>query len=440
MKKYSIFLAAVLLIFCFAEFGFADNAQKPSITEKQNIFENLQTNKIELFFVDPLKNKKPKNACENNAGLSLLTLIENAHESIDFAIYGIGGQDEIFNALVDAKKRGVIVRGLADATQDNINIYKDTDELAFALKTVKNDYLSPTKMRNPTSQNYEFDITNAIMHNKFFIVDNQYVWTGSTNVSSTCMNYNANNVIVIDSAQIANLFSQEFNQMYEKGLFHEIKDLIKDNENICLNDKTTVSVYFLPVHNPINRQIKPLIQNAKKTLDIEIFYLTHKGIIYELIEAQRRGVKIRVIVDAASAGNEFSKYPQLREKGISVKVENWGGKMHKKSMIVDNEILVIGSMNWTTSAQYHNDENVLVVKNTQLATQAEIEFDRLWNAIPYKWLYKTPRAEGFDSKNSRKDGVDNDHDGKVDKYDEDCHFIKAFTPKRKIITSTNLED
>ena len=398
-----------------------------------------ENNIIQVFSVDPLKNSKPKNICENDVCKSLLSLINNSNQTIDFAIYGIGGEDAIFNALVDVQKRGVIVRGVVDATQDNINIYQDTDKLAQALKTIKNDYSSPTKMGNPNAQDFKFDITNAIMHDKFFIIDGKSVWTGSTNVSSTCMNYNANNSIVLNSPEIANLYTQEFNQMYEKELFHDSKKPIENNENIKIGD-TLVSVYFLPIHNPINQQIKPLIKNAKKTIDIEIFFLTHKGIINELIEARKRGVTIRVIVDASSASNQFSKYPELRKNGILVKVENWGGKMHKKSMIVDDEIFIIGSMNWTTSAQYHNDENVLVIQNPAIAQQATKEFNRLWASIPDKYLYKTPKAEGFDSTHSCHDRVDNDHDGKVDKFDEDCHFVKKFTPKSKVLLPVITED
>lgn len=398
-----------------------------------------ENNLIQVFSVDPLKNNKPKNVCENDVCKSLLNLINSSNQAIDFAIYGIGGEDAIFNALVNAQKRGVIVRGVVDATQDNINIYQETDKLAQTLKTIKNDYSSSTKMGNPTSQDFKFDITNAIMHDKFFIIDGKVVWTGSTNVSSTCMNYNANNSIVLNSPEIANLYTQEFDQMYEKELFHDSKKPIENNENIKIGD-TLVSVYFLPIHNPINQQIKPLIKNAKKSIDIEIFFLTHKGIINELIEARKRGVEIRVIVDASSASNQFSKYPELRKNEILVKVENWGGKMHKKSMIVDNEIFVIGSMNWTTSAQYHNDENVLVIQNPAIAQQATKEFNRLWASIPDKYLYKTPKAEGFDSTHSCNDGVDNDHDGKVDKFDEDCHFIKQFTPKSKVLLPVTAED
>ena len=55
----------------------------------------------------------------------------------------------------------------------------------------------------------------------------------------------------------------------------------------------------------------------------------------------------------------------LREKGIQVKVENFGGKMHAKSMIIDDEYFVSGSMNFTKAGEQKNDENTIIVKNTK---------------------------------------------------------------------------
>ena len=132
---------------------------------------NLDKQKVMLFFVDPVGKRKPKNICENDACRSLLTLINNSKQSVDFAIYGIGGEDAIFNALVKAKQRGVKIRGVVDATQDNLNIYNDTDKLAKDLQSVKNDYFSPTKMANPNEKNFKFDITNASLETTATVKD-----------------------------------------------------------------------------------------------------------------------------------------------------------------------------------------------------------------------------------------------------------------------------
>ena len=107
------------------------------------------------------------------------------------------------------------------------------------------------------------------------------------------------------------------------------------------------------------RGVIPLIKDAKKSIDVSIFFLTHKNISKELVAAKNRGVDVRVIIDATSASNGYSKHQYLRDIGISLKVEQWGGKMHMKSAIIDGKHLILGSMNWTSAGESKNDENTL---------------------------------------------------------------------------------
>ena len=89
---------------------------------------NAQANEsaIQIFFLSPLKQKKPQNTCKTDACKVLLKNIKEAQDSIDFAIYGINEQDKIFNALVNAQKRGVKVRWVTDLNERKRNIYYDT--------------------------------------------------------------------------------------------------------------------------------------------------------------------------------------------------------------------------------------------------------------------------------------------------------------------------
>ena len=190
---------------------------KPDVIKQKKMSEilsDLEKNNIAIYFVDPLKNKKPVNEPDSDAALALLTLINNAKDNINFAIYGIGGQDEIFRALVEAQKRGVKIQGVADVDKEYKNVYSDTFRLISIIKNFAVDFESTktteekerkkyyvNNINIPYKQNIKFDFDNnsidktyvtqtgieiqkGIMHNKFFIVDNQYVWTGSTNVSS----------------------------------------------------------------------------------------------------------------------------------------------------------------------------------------------------------------------------------------------------------------
>jgi endonuclease YncB( thermonuclease family) len=184
--------------------------QQPKNTEKiceikKSSFEKIKkssfevsTENIDLYFVDPTNNKITTNFCMNMACKSLLNEIQNAKKTIYFAMYGIAEMDEIQNALLEAKARGVEVKGVIDKDLKNKNIYADTPVLVEKLGTenVKDDYLKDDKFLNrdpsappnfPQKLKYKvgnkeivsefkadflFDLRKAIMNYKFFIFDN----------------------------------------------------------------------------------------------------------------------------------------------------------------------------------------------------------------------------------------------------------------------------
>ena len=335
---------------------------------------------IELYFLSPLKQKHPENSCKTSACKALLYNIDNSKESIDFAIYGIAEQDRIFKALINAQKRGVKVRWVTDLTENKENIYFDTYKLMDKIPTFATDYESAESINIPDYK-YKFDFQGALMHNKFFIFDNQKVFTGSTNISSSCLTgYNANIAVLINSKEIANLYKKEFDQMYY-GKFHNMKNPVSNNEDILIDEKY-VSVYFSPTNKISTTQIIPLINQAKKSIYIPAFYITHNDIIDALINAHKRGIEIKIIVDETSVKGKYVNVNYIKQNGIDLKIENWAGKMHMKSIIIDDDILVIGSMNFTKQGERMNDENCIVIKNSQILNSAYKKmFFKLWNSI-----------------------------------------------------------
>lgn len=388
-----------------------------------NIIENpipdISTQNLKLFFIDGYKYKKPSEKCRTAACQALLSEINNAKKSIHFSIYGLGGQNDILQALIRAQKRGVDVKGAVDMTEKNINIYDNTENMIRQLKFIKNDYqIADKNVRDDFG--YKFDITAAIMHDKFFVFDEKRVFTGSANISNTCIGgYNTNVSILIDSPQIANLYTQEFKQMYNLK-FHTIKAPIQNNTNIKIDNDTLLSVYFAPKHQVFRGDLHQILSNANHNIYVEMFYLTNKFLVNDLIEAKKRGVDVKVIVDATSAANKYSGHHKLRAAGIPVKTENWGGKMHSKAATIDDKYYVIGSMNWTGKAELHNDENLVIIKNSNVATATKHHFFKLWNIIPDKFLHFDPAPEGPDSIGSCMDGIDNNYNGYADLGDFGC--------------------
>lgn len=405
---------------------------------------------LKIITNSPIDKIGPSSECNEDICYSLLELIDNSNSSIEFAIYGVRGQPEILDALKSAKDRGVEIRGVLDKDVNNKSYYRDTpklekifkekirDDFNYDLETKKilskKKYSENNKCQRPKDTNgplqcFEgkgyasknpFPFKGDIMHNKFFIIDDQYVWTGSANISDTGIGgYNANNVVVLDSKFFAKYYLEEFEQLYS-GKFHRRKAVARHKDISKKIDSANISLVFSPKGYAMEK-IFPIIKDAKQSIDIPIFFLTHNAVSKELVKAHNRGVTVRIIIDATGASNGYSKHQYLRDNGIKVKVENWGGKMHMKTAIIDQMHIIIGSMNWTKNGVTKNDENTLIIKNAPAkALQLSKFFNEMWLSIPDKWLDEDAKAESQDSINSCTDKIDNDFDKLIDNKDIKC--------------------
>ena len=131
-------------------------------------------------------------------------------------------------------------------------------------------------------------LKSSNMHNKFFIFDDDKVFTGTMNLSTTGTGgYNANTAVLIKNVTVANAYRSEFEQMFN-GKFQEIRS-IPGVKSVNLGADGELDIYFSPAGNPLMNGVLPLIKNAKKEIYVSIFYLTHREIIEALILAKSRG-------------------------------------------------------------------------------------------------------------------------------------------------------
>jgi len=356
----------------------------------------IELKDFKLLLTDFTQKLKPDRKCSSNICKEILSNINQAQSSIDIAIYGYSSVPAIEQAIKNAQQRGVKIRLVHDMDSKGNNIYENTLNLAKLIQNTQSD-------RNSKEASF-------IMHNKFYIFDNKTVITGSANLSHTDMSgYNSNAVVVINSEEAANIYRREFEQMYE-GRFHSVKTSMNKTSNI----------YFSPQDKTITNGVLPLIKGAKNYIYIPAFIVIENRIIEELISAKKRGIDVRIIADALNASAGHSRVKDLRENGVPVKIENYAGKMHSKTMIIDDKYLLLGSMNFSYSGENRNDENFIILANPEAAKFYKSFFLYLWDKIPDKWLKYYPKAEGLDSVGSCSDGIDNDYDGLIDSADEGC--------------------
>ncbi len=424
---------------------------------------------IELIVEKPSSCERHSKECATLSCNTLLGAIKKAEHTIEFAVYGMRGVEHILEALLGAKDRGVNVRGIVDEEQNGEYTYEDTERWKDRLQLVRTDgaaerrlnkkkvsyrkpscpkpvvediesgeiilfngprqcvayEIAPSKWRVSThASRNKLPSRMRIMHHKFFIFDHSAVWTGSANVSDTGIGgCNANVVLYVQSKKVAEQYRDEFDTMWS-GNFHEEKRVSGTSTETRVREPIEIGqhklrIEFSPQDRPISA-IKSALDQAGKSINVAIFFLTHKELTCSLVAARNRGVVVRVILDATGAGNEYTKHRILRDAGIAVKVENWSGKMHMKAASIDGQTLVAGSMNWTSAGERVNDENTLIIRSTTLAREFDENFEALWMSIPDRWKKDRPDSESGESIGSCGDGRDNDFDDMTDAQDPGC--------------------
>ena len=365
----------------------------------------LSSGRITLYKTDFPKHLVPNSYCSTEICKEFVTLINNAVTSIDIAIYGYEDIPAITEALKRAKSRGVKIRFVYDEAPNPEKTYYKGNDIIKAIS----DFSQSDKVCSDAGK---------LMHNKFIIFDKKVVFTGSMNFSKTGLSdYDGNDIVTIISPEIANLYTLEFEQMLN-GKFHTAK-IRHNTPNKFKLDNSEIEVYFSPLYKSASR-VTELINNASKYIYIPSYLITHKNIALALITAKKHGIDIKIILDANSSSTRNTKHKLLRDSGIPLKFENYAGKLHSKTIIIDDEYIVMGSMNFSNSGENKNDENMLVIKNSELAQNYKEFFLYLWKLIPDKYLKYTPKAESKYSIGACSDGVDNDFNGKIDAEEQAC--------------------
>jgi phosphatidylserine/phosphatidylglycerophosphate/cardiolipin synthase-like enzyme len=120
-----------------------------------------------------------------------------------------------------------------------------------------------------------------------------------------------------------------------------------------------------------------LISQARKSIYVAMYSFTRDGLASALVDAKNRGVEVKVIMEEENAYVQGSDYRMLKEAGVDVRLDGNPALMHHKFMIVDGELVVTGSYNWSTAAEDKNDENFVVIRGKEVVDRFTQEFNRL---------------------------------------------------------------
>lgn len=140
------------------------------------------------------------------------------------------------------------------------------------------------------------------------------------------------------------------------------------------------NVYFSPGEDCKAAIIKQ-IQAAQASIKICVFTISDNEISDHVIAAHQQGVSVTIITDDDKIKDKGSDIEMLFRAGIEIRTDDSRNHMHHKFAIIDNQVLITGSFNWTRSASERNQENVIVSDNEELVTKHVTYYHKLWNEM-----------------------------------------------------------
>ena len=317
--------------------------------------------------------------------------IDNAQVSVHAAVYGFNKQN-IIDALVRAHYRGVDVKLVGDAGEYSRGSH---------------GYATMEEHKIPVQTGNQFHI----MHNKFFVIDDRFVFSGTGNISRSEFTFNNNNWIWVDSPPMADLFRRELDQMFE-GRFSAAKEPL-DGPNTFQVGDTEVEVWFSPQDDAMGRMLEEL-KKVHTSIHFSIFAFTKDQVATEFINHHRRfqeyneengyadlpvrerPKKVVGILDRSQLhGNgQYHQGYRLMANGVPMRLDGnansripgdyqaGGGRMHAKTMFLDagteDARVITGSFNWSSAATISNDEVLFILRGEEITEQYLNEYDNLW--------------------------------------------------------------
>jgi phosphatidylserine/phosphatidylglycerophosphate/cardiolipin synthase-like enzyme len=307
---------------------------------------------FELYFTNPASPLSP----QGTGGVDgpLVEAIDAARLSIDVAAYSLS-LNSIRNALLRAHDRGTTVRVVMESS----NMDRSDPQILIeeGIPVIG-------------------DNREGLMHDKFIIIDKSEVWLGSMNFTDGGGYDDNNNLMRLRSTKIVENYLTEFEEMFNDDMFGP--DIIARTPNPTITiDGTRIDNFFSP-DDGVLASLVPVLEGAQES----IYFLTYSFTSNQLGEIIRQkaeaGVTIAGVMDDEQVrSNQGTEYDPFRQADLDVRIDGIDGLMHHKVFIVDEKIVILGSYNFSQSAEERNDENLLIIYDPVIAQQFMREFQRV---------------------------------------------------------------
>lgn len=137
-------------------------------------------------------------------------------------------------------------------------------------------------------------------------------------------------------------------------------------QDLTLNN-TPAQVYFSPKGGVTAAVVREL-DGAKSEILVQAYSFTSAPVSKALLDAAHRGVKIIAVLDKSNVRAKYTAADTLAKRGIPVFIDDKHQIAHNKIIIIDRQTVITGSFNFSKAAEESNAENLLILKNKELAT------------------------------------------------------------------------
>lgn len=144
-----------------------------------------------------------------------------------------------------------------------------------------------------------------------------------------------------------------------------------------------IEAYFAPTgeRRLLEERIGAELKRAEREVCVAVFHFTSDRLVHALGEARKRGVSVRLLIDAAQA--DEGVVGRLRARGVEVRRVTPRGdvqtRFHHKYGVLDGRTVVTGSYNWTVQGDMSNHENLVVLRDEKTAAAFRGDFEGVWN-------------------------------------------------------------
>jgi len=226
---------------------------------------------------------------------------------------------------------------------------------------------------NKLDADYDFvvyDTSSQLSHNKFCVIDDEIVTTGSFNPTINGDTKNNNNFLVLHSKYLARNYKSEFEELWNRIYGKGNKNIYP---NIYLNDYL-IENYFCP-DDDCEEHVLSTIKKANSSIYFLIFSFTSDPVGDIIIQKASQGIEVAGVFEKTQ-NNAYNEYSKMEQENLNVSwdTKNTKGKLHHKYFIIDKKIVITGSYNPTASGDSKNDENILIIHNANIANRFLEEF------------------------------------------------------------------